>query len=519
MKRLTLNNKLWGIVALLWVCLVVVVLMIGAMTRTRMVSERKAILRQEVQIAQGVIEQYQKKAADHTLPVAEAKHQAVETLRNLRWGQDRSGYFAIYDSTAVAVLVPSKPELEGKDQSAMVDPHGVHVALTVIKNAAPAGDGFSAYEWPKPGETEPVGKMTFSAQVPGWDWTVLTGVYTDDINAAFVAVLLNNFILVSVIGLIMSVAMLWLIRNVRTSLGGEPDYAAALCRRIAAGDLSATVQLRAGDTGSLLHAMAQMQVQLTSTVGQIKQAAESITVGANEIAAGNTDLSQRTEEQASALAESASSMEQLTATVKLNADNAVQASRLAHDASGTVTDGGKVVDEVVQTIVSIAESSKKIEQIISVIEGIAFQTNILALNAAVEAARAGEEGRGFAVVASEVRTLAQRSASAAKEIKGLIDASVANVSRGQSLAGQAGQSMQAILSSVRRVTDIMGEISSASTEQSTGIQHVGVAIAQMDTVTQQNAALVEQATASAASLAEQAEQLKQSVAVFQLQHG
>jgi methyl-accepting chemotaxis protein len=517
MKRLTLNQKLWGIVALLWVCLVVVVLMIGAMTRARMVEERKSILRQEVQISLGIIEHYQKLAADHTLPVADAKRQAIDALRNVRWGQDHSGYFGIYDSAAVAVLVPSKPELEGKDQSGMVDPNGVHVALAVVKNASPVGDGFSAYEWPKPGQTEPVGKMTFSAQVPGWDWNVFTGVYTDDIHTAFVGVVLNNFILVSVIGLIMSVAMLWLIRNIRTSLGGEPDYAAALCKRIAAGDLSGTVELRAGDTGSLLHAMAQMQTQLTSTVGHIKQAADSITVGANEIAAGNTDLSQRTEEQASALAESASSMEQLTATVKLNADNAVQASRLADDASGTVADGGKVVEEVVQTIVSIAESSKKIEQIISVIEGIAFQTNILALNAAVEAARAGEEGRGFAVVASEVRTLAQRSASAAKEIKGLIDASVANVTRGQSLAGQAGQSMQAILTSVRRVTDIMGEISSASTEQSTGIQHVGVAIAQMDAVTQQNAALVEQATASAASLAEQAEQLKQSVAVFQLQ--
>jgi methyl-accepting chemotaxis protein len=519
MKRLTLNQKLWGIVALLWVCLVIVVMTIGVMTRTRMVEERKGLLQQQVHMALGIVSHFQKKAADHTMPVAEAKHEAIETLRKVRWGQDQSGYFGIYDSAATALLVPSKPELEGKDQSGMVDPNGVHVALSVVKSSSPGGDGYSAYAWPKPGHAEPVGKMTFSAAVPDWDWHLFTGVYTDDIDAEFRAVVLNNFLLVSVIGLVMTTAMLWLIRNIRTSLGGEPDYAASLCKRIAAGDLSETVDLRPGDTSSLLHAMAQMQTQLTSTVGHIKQAADSITVGANEIAAGNTDLSQRTEEQASALAESASSMEQLTATVKLNADNAVQASQLAVDASGTVADGGKVVGEVVKTIVSIAESSKKIEQIISVIEGIAFQTNILALNAAVEAARAGEQGRGFAVVATEVRTLAQRSASAAKEIKGLIDASVVNVSRGQSLAGEAGKSMEAILTSVQRVTDIMGEISSASTEQSTGIHHVGIAIAQMDTVTQQNAALVEQATASAASLAEQAEQLKQSVAIFHLRRG
>jgi methyl-accepting chemotaxis protein len=513
MKRLSLNQKLWGIVALLWVCLVVVVVTIGAMTRANMIAERKDVLRQQIEISLSLIAHYQKKVADHTLPLAEAKREAVAALRDIRWGADHSGYYGIYDSNAVAILVTSKPELEGKDQSGMVDPNGVHIALSVIRNAWPTGDGYSTYQWPKPGHDEVVNKIAYSAVVPDWDWRVFTGAYTDDIDDAFVVAALRDLIFISIIGLILTGAMLWLIRTIRKSLGGEPDEAATLCKRIAAGDLSKPVELRAGDTSSLLHAMAQMQAQLTSTVGHIQQAADSITVGANEIAAGNTDLSQRTEEQASALAESASSMEQLTAT----ADNAVQASRLAVDASGTVADGGKVVDEVVQTILSIAESSKKIEQIISVIEGIAFQTNILALNAAVEAARAGEEGRGFAVVASEVRTLAQRSASAAKEIKTLIDASVADVTRGQTLASEAGQSMQAILTSVRRVTDLMGEISSASTEQSTGIEHVGVAIAQMDSVTQQNAALVEQATASAASLAEQAAQLKHSVAVFQLQ--
>ena len=516
MKRLSLKQKLWGIVALLWVSLVVMVLVIAAMTRSSMIEERKAVLKEQTQVAMGIVAYYQKQAADGTVPVADAKKLAIATLRNLRYGADKSGYFGIYDSNVIAQLVPPKPELEGKSQATMKDPTGKAIADEIVKSSNPGGSHYSQYVWSKPGHEDLVGKITYSDFVPDWDWHVFTGVYVDDINDAFFAVLLHNLLLVMVIGATLTLGMLWLIRSIRSSLGGEPEYAASVCHQIAAGDLTARFQLNQGDSSSLLYAMSQMQQQLIDTVGRIQTVADSITAGANEIAAGNADLSQRTEEQASALAESASSMEQLTATVKLNADNAVQASQLALSASSTVSDGGKVVGEVVETIVSIAESSKKIEQIISVIEGIAFQTNILALNAAVEAARAGEQGRGFAVVAAEVRTLAQRSASAAKEIKGLIDASVSNVSRGQALAGDAGTSMSAILQSVKRVTDIMGEISAASTEQSTGIGHVGVAIAQMDAVTQQNAALVEQATAGAASLAEQANHLKDAVSVFRL---
>lgn len=516
MKRLTLNQKLWSIVVLLWVCLIVVVLVIGVLTRARMIQERKEMLKQEVDIALGVVTHFQKEASAGTLPLADAKQQAIETLRGMRWGKGHNRSFGIYDSAGTAVLVPAEPRPESKTPSAMGVPSADDVAAMLVKASSPGGNGFSEYPWPKAGSDHPVSRMTYGSLVPDWNWHLFSSVYTDDINTAFHAVILNNLLQISVIGVLLTTAMLWLIRTVRTSLGGEPDYAAALCKRIAAGDLSEPIKLRADDRSSLLYAMAQMQEQLTSTVGRIKLAADTITLGANEIAAGNADLSQRTEEQASALAQSASSMERLTETVKLNADYAVQGSQLAIDASRTVSDGSKVVGDVVDTILAIAASSKEIGQIISVIEGIAFQTNILALNAAVEAARAGEQGRGFAVVAAEVRALAQRSASAAKEIKSLIDASVSNVSRGQSLATEAGQSMQAILTSVQRVTDIMSEISAASTEQSTGIDHIGAAIGQMDTVTQQNAALVEQAAASAASLAEQAEQLRRAVTVFRL---
>ncbi len=256
--------------------------------------------------------------------------------------------------------------------------------------------------------------------------------------------------------------------------------------------------------------------KLTEIVTQIKESTESINVASKEIAAGNTDLSSRTEEQASSLEETASSMEELTSTVKQNAENAKQANQLAAGASEVAVKGGDVVGQVVVTMSSINESSKKIVDIISVIDGIAFQTNILALNAAVEAARAGEQGRGFAVVATEVRTLAQRSAAAAKEIKELIGDSVEKVGAGTKLVDEAGTTMKEIVASVKRVTDIMAEITAASQEQSAGIEQVNTAITQMDEVTQQNAALVEQAAAAAESMEEQAGNLAQAVSIFKM---
>lgn len=313
--------------------------------------------------------------------------------------------------------------------------------------------------------------------------------------------------------LVASLLAMWIIRSITAPL----NRAVEVSRAVAEGDLSMNLQVSGqSETAQLLRSLATMADRLNGIVGSVRQNAEGVATASAQISQGNNDLSGRTEEQASALEETSASMEQLTSTVSQNADNARQANQLAIGASAVAVEGGQVVEQVVDTMKGISESSRRIADIISVIDGIAFQTNILALNAAVEAARAGERGRGFAVVASEVRSLAHRSADAAKEIKGLITTSVKRVDAGTQLVDQAGSKMNEIVSSIRRVTDIIGEISAASTEQSSGVAQIGEAVTQMDQATQQNAALVEESAAAAESLKTQAEQLVAEVAFFKL---
>ncbi|MRX10714.1 methyl-accepting chemotaxis protein [Pseudoduganella sp. FT25W] len=327
----------------------------------------------------------------------------------------------------------------------------------------------------------------------------------------------NLAIALGLVSLALGAALAWLIsRQLLRQLGGEPTDVASIAGQIASGDLAVPITLRGGDQTSLLFAIQGMRDSLADIVGQVRSGADSIVTAATEIASGNMDLSSRTEQQAGSLEETASSMEELTATVKQNTENTRQANMLARSASDIAVQGGVVVADVVHTMEAINESAKKIVDIISVIDGIAFQTNILALNAAVEAARAGEQGRGFAVVAQEVRVLAHRSASAAKEIKALIDDSVSKVGAGTQLVGEAGATMEKIVAAVQSVTAIMGEISTANNEQEAGIEQINHAIAEMDTVTQQNAALVEEAAAAAEAQQDQANQLVQLVGVFKL---
>ncbi|HEY1092674.1 MAG TPA: methyl-accepting chemotaxis protein, partial [Burkholderiaceae bacterium] len=377
------------------------------------------------------------------------------------------------------------------------------------------GRAFVPTKFPRPGDTVPVPKLQYVIKVEGWNWLVGAGLYTDDADAQVRRAVITDIVIgLLVFGAVIGVSLL-IGRSIRRQIGGDPAQAVDAMRAVAGGDLS--IQLAGAPQDSLLGSLSEMVAALRGTVSQVRSSTDSINTASNEIATGNMDLSQRTEEMASNLQRTAASMEQITGNVRQTADSASTAAQLADTAAEVANRGGQVVSQVVSTMQDIDSSSTRIADIIGTIDGIAFQTNILALNAAVEAARAGEQGRGFAVVASEVRALAQRSATAAKEIKTLIDDSVAKVESGTRLVGQAGSTMEEILSSVRRVTDIMGEISTSSREQSSGVVAINDALNQLDQVTQQNAALVEESAAAAESMKEQASRLTGVVSSFRLE--
>ena len=511
--KLSFVQKLWLPLILSLICLAGISIYNAYQTRTVRLDERKADLQHVLQNALTVVKTYADQAAAGTITVAQAQKQAMDTIRNMRYGDD--GYFLIVNSQPT-VLMSIRPELIGKNVADYADPNGVHLFKEVVAVAQRDGKGFVAYSAARPGATEALPKIAYSMAYQPWDWYLSTGLYIDDINAAFRSTLYGSLGILVVLAAILSAVVVLLNRGILRSLGGEPAYAAEIANQIANNDLTAAVKTAPDDRSSLLFSMKRMQEQLTRTIGTIKTLAESIATASHQIAAGNQDLSQRTEEQAASLEETASSMDQLTSTVAQNADNASQANQLAGQAAQVAQQGGTVVSRVVETMDGITSSSGQIANIVGIIEGIAFQTNILALNAAVEAARAGEQGRGFAVVASEVRSLAQRSSAAAKEIKELINDSVERVQAGASHVQEAGAKMSEITHEIRRVTDIMAEITAASQEQSKGIGQVNQAVTQMDAVTQQNSALVEQAAAAASSLESQADELKTSVSMFRL---
>ncbi|TFW24879.1 methyl-accepting chemotaxis protein, partial [Duganella callida] len=514
MRKLSFQQKLWVPLICSLLCITAIFLFETIQTRNVRLEERSADLTNIDQIALNLIKQYGDKAAAGTLSQEEAQKQALDTIRALRYAKD--GYFTINRGT-LSLMHPIKPENNNKDLVDLKDPNGTYVYRAIAAaGALPEGGGFVRYYWSRPGSAEPVPKLSRVMHYAPWNWDVVTGVYIDDIDAAFRASLLKSAAWLAAVCVVLWVIVSMVNKSLRHTIGGAPEYVGEVTQRISEGDLSVTVKVHESDRGSILHSVRSMQQRLADTIGEIRRSADTIATASSEIASGNLDLSARTESQASSLEETAASMEQLTSTVNQNADNAQQANRLVQSASEVAERGGKVVSQVVQTMDTINASATRIVDIISVIDGIAFQTNILALNAAVEAARAGEQGRGFAVVASEVRNLAQRSAAAAKEIKELINASVDSISAGSALVQEAGATMDQVVASVNKVTQIMQAISDASGEQSTGIGHVNMAITEMDSVTQQNAALVEQAAAAAGSMQEQAATLAGLVARFRL---
>ena len=499
---------------------VAVVSTLSVLLVARHISEgRRAQLVTAVQSAHSIVMAFQAKAAAGTLSTEQAQAAAAEALRVSRYGgpDGQSDYFYIWSADGVGVMHPIKPAWAGQNMLGQIkDGQGGDIVRMLIDAtaASPTGHAFVDTQFPRPGDTKPVPKLQYVMSVPGWRWMVGSGLYMDDVTAEVKQAALQSAGLVLVLLLVVG-GLGWAVaRGVLRQIGGDPAAANAVLAQVAQGNLA--VAMPPATRGSLIDGLGQMVASLRQTVTQVRQSTDSIGLAASEIASGNADLSQRTEQTASNLEKTASAMEQLTGTVRQSADAARTANQLATSAAEVAQRGGEVVSQVVNTMGEINQASQKIADIIGVIDGIAFQTNILALNAAVEAARAGEQGRGFAVVAGEVRSLAKRSAEAAREIKALIGASVDKVESGTRLVQAAGSTMTDIVASVQRVSDIISEITTATSAQSEGLVQVNEAVGQLDAVTQQNAALVEESAAAAESLRTQASHLSEAVGQIRL---
>ena len=519
MSKLSFRGKILLMLATALVALLFMAVSALLQQRSQITESRRELLTTAVQSAHSIVASYQAKAASGAMPVEEAQKAAKDALRVSRFGgpEGKTEYFYIWTLDSKGVMHPIKPEWEGQDMAGKVkDGAGTDILkqISTALNASSNGRVFVPTMFARPGSQSLVPKLQYVIRVDGWNWMVGSGLYTDDIDQLVRKTLLSNLAIVLVVMLVVGGVGLLVTRSVLRQIGGEPTDAIAVMSEVAQGNLDTPIP--DAPAGSLLDGLGRMVVSLRQLVTEVRSATESIATASSEIAQGNNDLAHRTEDTASNLQSTASSMEELTSTVRQTSDSAQTANQMATSAATVAARGGEVVSRVVATMQDINASSNKISDIIGVIDGIAFQTNILALNAAVEAARAGEQGRGFAVVASEVRSLAQRSAEAAKEIKALIGASVEKVESGTQLVGNAGATMTEIVESVQRVTDIIGEIRSATSEQSQGIAQVNTAMNQLDQMTQQNSALVEQSTAAADSLREQAMKLTQVVALFRV---
>ncbi|MGP9768367.1 methyl-accepting chemotaxis protein Htc2 [Halomonas sp. AOP13-D3-9] len=511
MTHLTTTQKLWGTLGIIWVAMLLLVGWLAWENRQTIESERRDSIQHVVESVQSQIEALQERVAAGELSLEEAQQRAIDNMSSVSFGAGE--YIFSFNNDLLIISHPSRDA--GTDMTHYEDASGMALYPELLR-VAQAGGGHVNYYSTRAGGDEQLPKTSYVAHLPEWQWSLATGVYVDDINAAFIAGLIRSIVILLIIGLPVTLLMGWVIRDVSRRLGGDPRYAASVVRHIADGDLTQITQLSAKDQQSLLFNINRMREALAETIGDIHRGATQVNSGVEQIVGVNEELSTRTEEQAASLAETASSMEQLTATVKQNAEHADHARTLATRAADSAQRGSDSMSTVITTMATINESATQMSSIVNTIDGIAFQTNILALNASVEAARAGDQGRGFAVVANEVRQLASRSAAAAQEIKTLIEASDSKVVEGSRQVRDTGDVINSMVDDIKQLSTLVQEISAATIEQSSGIEQVNQAVTQMDQMTQQNASLVQESNHATQALAQLSDQLRQLVAHFRI---
>lgn len=480
-------------------------------------NARKNELQTAVETAYNIASTYSKMSEEGKITEQQAQTLAKEAIRHSRYGGNdgRAEYFHIFSLSGVTVMHPTHPEWEGvKTVDEIQTSSGVYGLRTMINSLAASRDGqsFIIIQFPHPGQYEAVDKLEYVKKLDSWNWMIGSGIYMDDMDELLTGTLIKIFLEGCVIIVVLSLVCFFISRKIYSQIGGEPSQAIALMEKVAHGDLS--VHIESHYHGSLLFNLNKMVSELSQLIHQIKQSSSQILLASNEISQGNKDLSSRTEESAANLQSIAASANQISTSAELCLNNSKESTLLTEEAAKNTEQTSHKFKDVVQTMNEIKNSSDKISEIIAVIDNIAFQTNILALNAAVEAARAGEQGKGFAVVAGEVRNLSQRSATAAKEIKELINTSSQLVSNGYDQVFESQKKMAEMQKSISNVKETIHEINQSTEEQTQGILQINVAINQLDAVTQQNAALVEEAAAASESLNEQVQHLSQSIQRF-----
>ncbi|ART64591.1 chemotaxis protein [Kushneria marisflavi] len=502
-------------IAIMWLILVGMLMINAWQSRDVMYAEREARLTSAVNMVKSLVQSYQGRVERGELTESAARQQAFAEIRELRFdGGDN--YVYVINGHLQIMAHPKRPY--GQDVSGVTDPAGRLLFQNLVNEGRMHGQGFTEYRsnFARGSESQPRVKAFVSRYEP-WDIYLASGVFMGDVNATVLDNLMKSGLVVLLAGALLTAMFWWGMQRVLRRLGGEPDYATEVVRQIAEGDLTVPVALRERDQDSLLANIKSMRDALAASVRVIQATSQSVDQGAGEIASGNQELSSRTEQQAAALEETSSSMEQMTASVRQSADSTDQARQLAQQARDTSREGQQAIDDAVRSMESITQGSTRIADIVSLIDSIAFQTNLLALNASVEAARAGEEGRGFAVVAGEVRQLANRSATAAHDIKTLIDISGQQVGEGAQRVQTASERMNDVDRRIQRMNDLLGEIAAGAREQSSGIEQINQAVSQMDQSTQHNAALVEQTAAAAGELEGRAQELREVTRRFRVE--